>query len=226
MSDSMGLYLPPDVKGLLIDTARCFRAGDEHQALQHFHSVSEQNTPLATLIYGRLWQLMDKPSTIEVGKYAFWNESGYTATLRKKTQAIEDVLKLLIEKSLQNPPPAPVIPPDAKPVIMPAFVDCGFDPRFAFSGDYASPVEQKGIWTILVEWLAYIEFSVRAYLSFNSEERAVRQMLLSLAKAENVWAKYTDYTFTENFAGISSVSLLEREFLETATNYYKLSIPN
>ena len=220
----MTFSLSPDVKNSLIATARSLREGNEAAALTHFRSL--QNTEVENRIYGRLWEVMDYPNTFDFGRYALWNQHGQTAPLPKKTQAIEDVLKTLIEQAgFLRPAPLP-LPPGAKEVSMPAFFDCGVDPRFSKDGNYLLPAEKLAVKSILSKWVARIEFFLRAYLSTDPEERRLRQMILSLAKAKEHLVKCTEYAFTNNIMEIPSVYVMQREFLEKASTMHKIAHPD
>lgn len=221
----MTLPLSPDLKNSLISTAQAFREGDEAVALRYFHSASAQDPQVANQIYRQLWEVMHCPNIVDFGRHALWNQNGQTAPLSKKTQAVEDVLKMLIEQA--GTPNSPSLPAGVKPVIMPAFFDCGLDPRFSFDGNYLLPSLKNGFSLnsfrrTISEWIAYLEFFLRAHLSLNPEERALRQMILAVSKVENAWTKSTQFTFTEQYEAIQSVFVEQREFLEKASGLYQM----
>jgi hypothetical protein len=217
------------LKNSLIATARAFREGDEAAAWGHFTAASAQNPHIANQIYGRLWEVMQSPNIVDFGQHAFWNQQGQTAPLSKKTQAVEDVLKQWIQQAGMTLPPAAPLPAGAIPVLMPAFFDCGLDPRFSFDGDYLLPTGQQFNWNTFCQtirqWIAYLEFSLRAYLSPNAEERNLRQMILSLAKAEHQWTKATQFTFTKSYELPQHVFTSQREFLDQASALYQAVHP-
>ncbi len=225
----MPVILSADLKNALILTARSLREGDELSALNHFRTVCTQNPEIANRVYGRLWEVMERPDRIDFGKAAFWNADGQTAPFPKKTKAIEDILKTLLDQSRIAPPPSPPLPPGAKPLNgFHFFFDCGFDPRFSTDGNYLLPVESIS-WEWLCkqigQWAAYLEFTCRAYCSFDPEERKLRQMILSCAKIEKAWGDQTKHTFTEEYEGIYSVFALEHAFLNRTSQFYQMLHP-
>ncbi len=221
--------LSASIKNSLISSARSLREGDELSALNHFRTVCTQNPEIAGRVYGRLWEVMERPDRIDFGKAAFWNTEGLTAPVPKKTEAIEDILKTLLEQSRIAPPPSLPLPPGAKPLNgFHFFFDCGFDPRFSTDGDYLLPVESKS-WEWLRkqigQWAAYLEFICRAYCSFDPEERKLRQMILTCAKIEKAWGDQTKSTFTEEYDGPYPVFALEHAFLNKASEFYQMLHP-
>ncbi|MBS0604586.1 MAG: hypothetical protein JSS60_06060 [Verrucomicrobia bacterium] len=220
--------LSPELKNSLIATAVSLREGDERSALHNFRRVCAQSPDVANLVYGRLWEVMHRPTFhTDFGRAAFWNQDGLTAPLAKKTRAIEEVLKSLIQES-RVPLQAAPLPPGAKEVNIPSFFDCGFDPRFSTEGDYLLPPQESSsgwLSETIQEWTAYIEFLLRAYFSSDPEERAVRQMILSCSKAERAWGTQTSHTFTEDYEGIHTVFALEHDFLNQASEFYKKTHP-
>lgn len=222
----MGFQIPLELKSFFINTARSLREGHEDRALQQFNEFAAQNFLVAHRIHGRLWQLMDQPESIDIARHALWTQPGLAPT-NKKIQAIEEVYNALLDEYGYVAPPPPSIPENVKRVEMPAFFDCGFDPRFSEDGEYLLPTAKKGRLVSFIEWVASIVFSLRAYLSLNPDERALRQMVLSLAKTEKAWTNCTEYHSTDIYHSheFDNVRIYEREFLTKASNCYKAFHP-
>ena len=208
-----------EAKHILVETANCLRNQDESAARAHFSRLEPQ---AQHAVYRRLWEMMGSPQThSDFGRAAFWNQDAQTAPLSQKLRAVEAGL-VTPPNEERSPRQARPIPSGASKVLVNAFIDCGFDPRFDFSGDYMNPPpESPTLWKTLVRWITYIEFTLRSYFSFDPEERAFRQMLLSSAKAELNWAKQTESTFIDKYDNANHVRIREYDFLESASEFYK-----
>ena len=208
-----------EARNILVDTANCLRNQDESAARAHFSRLEPQ---AQHAVYHRLWEVMGQPQThSDFGRAAFWNQDAQTAPLLQKLRAVEQGLVTPPNEERPRRQAMP-IPSGASPVLLKCFNDCGFDPRFDFSGDYMNPPpESLTCWETLVSWITYIEFTLRSYFSFDPEERAFRQMLLASAKAELAWAKQTESTFIDSYDTRTHVWIREYDFLESASEFYK-----
>ncbi|MBI2811747.1 MAG: hypothetical protein HYX67_13100, partial [Candidatus Melainabacteria bacterium] len=218
--------MPINANNSLISTARFLREQDEQTALNHFLAVGRQSPEIENQVYRRLWEVMDRPNThADFGRAAFWNRDHQSAPLSKKTQAIEDILNTLSERPART---EPNIPEGAKKVDLDAFHDCGFDPRFDPKGDYQLPQAKFSFSAWASEWIAYIEFTLRAHFSLDPAERALRQMILSTARTESQFSKYTQSAFVRESgfgSDISNTFTSEHEFFNQTSDLFKTALP-
>jgi hypothetical protein len=209
-----------EAKNSLFHTARCLRDQDERTALDHF---SRLEPSCQNAVYHRLWEVMGRPQTHpDFGRAAFWGQDGQTAPLLRKVYAVEHVLSVRADTPIPVSRDIQQIPSGAIPIIKDNNAcgswglgcDHGLDPRCSFDGTYINPPQQLSLWETLLSYIAYLEFVLSSYLSFDPEERSFRQMILTCAKAELGWAKVTEL-------GLEFMGTREHDFLESASDLYK-----
>jgi len=112
----------------------------------------------------------------------------------------------------------------AIPVKYHSFFDCGFDPRFSVDGK--SFFQKKWTFGELqqnlkdVFWRAV--FTFRAYCSTNTEEREIRQWILTCSKAEANWSNFNREAYVKDHwsNNITYVPYGEHDFLEKSSKLY------
>ena len=142
---------------------------------------------------------------------------------KEKIKAVEKVLTEDVERA--TPPAAPQKPANGKELKMPSFFDAGFDPRFTLDGNFFIP-ETRTWKTVVREVIAYALFYIKAYCSFNREEREVRKLILRAAAFEQTWSSYCERYLVNDINDPCKhwIPLAEYRFLETIGALYKKSV--
>ncbi len=195
---SITLSLDPTVRFQLTETAHALYERNETAAQQ---AIQQLSPALQSTIFFNLWKAAGSPSTetrpdiapADFGRIAFFNREGRTAPLKQKIQAVEAVLTDIVQNALCNQEPVPETPLNGERVQLNCFYDCGFDPRFSEDGNvYLTQLQRP--WsefiTTIREAVATILFALKAYLSCNSEERNLRQLILSCKQLEKRCSSY------------------------------------
>lgn len=232
------LNLDPVVRAQLTETARALYERNETAAHQ---TVQQLSPALQNTIYFKLWQAAGSPTQetrpdiahADFGRLAFFSQEGRTATLQQKIGAVETVLTDLIEEALRNQQPASEgTPLDGERVQLNCFYDCGFDPRFSEDGNVYL-TQPKSSWTdcikIIQEVVATILFTLKAYLSCNSEERNLRQLILSSEKLERQCSRYAyDGQVAASYDGysIGLFPTAEHDLFEKLSSLFKAIHPD
>jgi hypothetical protein len=92
---------------------------------------------------------------------------------------------------------------------MAPYFACKVDPRFSEDGKFFDPDERFTRDKTIREKAINLIFHAKARLSFDKNERKVRQLYCDLCKTEQIWAKTTEFAFTEE----SSVNSLMSEVI-------------
>lgn len=231
------LNLDPAVRSQLTETARALYERNETAAGQ---AIQQLSPLLQNKIYFKLWEAAGSPTPetrpdiahADFGRLAFLNQEGRTAPLQQKIRAVETVLTNLVEDALRNQQTVPEAPLAGERVHLNCFYDCGFDPRFSEDGNvYLAQPERS--WsefiTTIQEVVATILFTLKAYLSCNSEERNLRQLILSCKQLERQCSSYAyDAHVTSSFDGrsIALFPTAEHDLFEKLSSLFKAVHPD
>ncbi len=230
--------LYPTVRAQLTETAQALYDRDEPAAQRWMQQISALSPQTERMIYRKLWELAGRPtheSRPELahrhyGRVAFWNQEGRTAPLEQKIRAVEAILTDLALQRPANPNPSPQILLEGEPVQINCLYDCGFDPRFSEDGNVflnapSRPLSE--LLTTIQEVVATILFTLKAYLSFDSEERNVRQAILSCAKLDRQFSAHAYNVFVkEDNWGFSAFESAEHSFFERTSDLFKTLFPD
>jgi len=117
-----------------------------------------------------------------------------------------------------------------RPTCMPCFFDCGFDPKWSEDGNIFYAEHCSNLWDcahVVYQYAVHLIFTLFSYVNFYSEDRDIRQAILSAASVESAFSEALENQFSydmhhfqdQNFERLYS---LEYEFLEKIDELYKM----
>ncbi len=143
---AVGAVIDELVEDHVKKTVLSFERNDSAAALEHMRNLCVLSKELESKVYYHLWRLChaDPSAGHEFGREAFWNLSQVSNGLRRL--AVEAAFNEIVPCSAplaaaKSEKSSVSLPPGAVEVWMPAFHDCGFDPRFSVEGTYYFPLD-------------------------------------------------------------------------------------